>query len=258
MTDGFVQQHARPAGAEYHRQGTGRSRNGFKVDQRLAQRFTGITHGAILSEEITVIGPTAAAMTAALAATVLLDDHADVETHQRTYIRRQATVGGRHQNPLPDTGHAHGDLLDTWVKCPRGGIDALEQIDFLGTGQHFQRIVWPVQLRHILGGKRLHGAILPRPGDRTGGTGRSAQGFQGDGIAVGKPGLLTRLRAHTDTLVEVEAAFLDDAVFQRPGLGNLPLEIQVGGIDARPGQVAEHTLQAFDRYATGCQEVFTD
>ncbi|MNC11682.1 hypothetical protein D3C75_593850 [compost metagenome] len=258
MTDGFVQQHARPAGAEYHRQGTGRSRNGFKVDQRLAQRFTGITHGAILSEEITVIGPTAAAMTAALAATVLLDDHADVETHQRTYIRRQATVGGRHQNPLPDTGHAHGDLLDTWVKCPGRGVDALEQIDLFGTGQHFQGVVRRIQLRDILAGECLHRTVLPGPGNRTGGTRRRAQGFKGDGIAVGKTGFLTRLRTHTDTLVKVEAAFLDDAVFQRPGLGDLPLEIQVGRIDARPGQVAEHALQALDRDATGRQQVFTD
>lgn len=66
------------------------------------------------------------------------------------------------------------------------------------------------------------------------------------------------MRTHADTLVEVEAAFLDDPVFQRPRLGNLPLEIQVGGIDARAGEIAEHTLQALDRYAAGRQEVFTD
>jgi len=66
------------------------------------------------------------------------------------------------------------------------------------------------------------------------------------------------LRAHADTLVEVETAFLDDPVFQSPRLGNLPLEIQVGRVDARPGQIAQHGLQAFDGHATGCQEVFAD
>ncbi|MNV02953.1 hypothetical protein D3C71_931940 [compost metagenome] len=258
MTDGFVQQHARPTGTEHHRQGTGRCRNGFKVDQRLAQRFTGIAHGAVFAEEITVIGPTATAMPPALAATVLLDDHADVEAHQRPYIRRQTAVGGSHQNPFPDTGHAHGDLLDARVEGAGRGIDSLEQIDFLGTGQHFQGIVRRIQLRDILAGECLYGAVLPGPGNRTGGPRRRAQGFQGDGIAVGKTGFFTRLRAHAHTLVKVEAAFLDDAVFQRPGLGDLPLEIQVRGIDARAGQVAEHTLQAFDRYAAGRQEVFTD
>jgi len=59
------------------------------------------------------------------------------------------------------------------------------------------------------------------------------------------------LRPHADALVEVEAAFLDDAVFQRPGLGNLALKIQIGSIDARAGQIAEHTLQALDGHAAG-------
>ncbi|MNH93559.1 hypothetical protein D3C73_461630 [compost metagenome] len=258
MADRFVQQHAGPAGTQHHRQRTGRRRDRFKIDQRLTQCFTGITHGTVFSEEITVIGAAATAMTAALTATVLLDDHTDIETHQRPHIRRQATIGGGHQNPLPDPGHAHGDLLDTRIKRTGRRIDALEQIDFLGTAQHLQRIVRRVELRDILRGERLHGAVLPGAGDRPGGAGRCAQGLQSDRVAVGETGFLTRLRTHAHTLVEVEAAFLDDAVFQRPGLGNLPLEIQVGGIDARAGQVAEHTLQAFDRYAAGRQEVFTD
>jgi len=59
-------------------------------------------------------------------------------------------------------------------------------------------------------------------------------------------------------LVEVETAFLDDAVFQRPGLGNLTLEIQVGRVDARAGQLAQHRLQAVEREAAGGQQVVAD
>lgn len=147
---------------------------------------------------------------------------------------------------------------DPWVECTGRGVDALEQIDLFGTGQHFQGVVRRIQLRDILAGECLHRTVLPGPGNRTGCTRRRAQGFKGDGIAVGKTGFLTRLRTHANTLVKVEAAFLDDAVFQRPGLGDLPLEIQVGSIDARPGQIAEHALQALDRDATGRQQVFTD
>ena len=197
-------------------------------------------------------------MSAALAAPVLFDDHTHIETHQRPYIRRQPTVGGRHEDALPHASHAHGHLLDTRVQGAGGCVDSLEQLDLFRTADHFQGVIRRIQLGHVLGTECLHRAILAGTGNRTGGTRRQAQGLQGDRIAVGKAGLLTRLRANAYALVKVETAFLDDPIFQRPGLGNLPLEIQVSRIDTRPGQIAEHGLQAFDGHATGCQEVITD
>src|SRR5471032_1297726 len=251
VADRFVQQHTGPTRTQHHRQRTSRRRNRFQVHQRLTQRFTGVAHGTVVAEKITIIGTTAAAMTTALAAAVLFNDHADVEAHQWPHIRRQAAVGGSHENALPNPGHAHGDLLDTRVEGTGRDVDTLEQFDFFGAGHHFQRVVRTVQLGDILGGERLHRAVLPGSGDRTRGTSRRAERFEGDGVAIGKTGFLTRLRPHADALVEVEAAFLDDAVFQRPGLGNLALEIQIGSIDARAGQIAEHTLQALDGHAAG-------
>ena len=62
VADRFVQQYAGPARAQYHRQRTGRRRNGFQIHQRLTQRFTGVAHGAVIAEEITVIGTTATAL----------------------------------------------------------------------------------------------------------------------------------------------------------------------------------------------------
>ncbi|MCY1414961.1 hypothetical protein D9M71_304270 [compost metagenome] len=84
-----MQQHAGPAGAHHHRQGASRRGYRFQIDQRLAQCFAGIAHGAVFLEEVAVVGAPAATMPATLAAAVLLDDHADVEAHQRADISRQ-------------------------------------------------------------------------------------------------------------------------------------------------------------------------
>ncbi len=197
-------------------------------------------------------------MATAFATAVLFDDHTHVETHQRPHICRQAAVSRRHQDAFPHTGHADGNLLDTRVQGAGSGVDTLEQLDFFRATDHFQGVIRRVQLRDVLGAERLHRAILPGARDGTCGACGQAQGLQGDRITVGKTGFLAGLRTYTNPLIKVETAFLDDAVFQGPGLGNLPLEIQVGRIDARPGEIAQHGLQAFDGHATGCQEVFTD
>ena len=126
MAHRFVQQNPGPTRTQYHRQGTGRCRNGFQVNQRLAQRLAGVAHGAVIGKEIPVVGTPAAAMATALAATILLDDHTDIKPYQRPYIRRQPTIGGRHQNAFPHTGHAHGHLLYARVEGTGGGVDTLE------------------------------------------------------------------------------------------------------------------------------------
>ncbi|MCY1425150.1 hypothetical protein D9M71_409320 [compost metagenome] len=114
MADCLMQQHAGPTRTEDHRQGAGRRRNRFQVDQSLAQGLTGKAHDPLVGE-IAVVGTPATAMATALTPTVLLDDHADVETHQRTHIRSQTAIGCGDQDALPDPGHAHGNLLNSRV-----------------------------------------------------------------------------------------------------------------------------------------------
>ncbi|MCY1352550.1 hypothetical protein D9M69_388560 [compost metagenome] len=258
VADRLVEQHAGPAGAHHHRQGAGRRRLRLEVDQRLAQRLAGVAHGAVLAEEIAVVGTPAAALAAALAAAVLLDDDADVEAHQRTDVGRQATVGGGHQDVLPAAGHAHGDLLDARIERTGGGIHALEQLDLLAAAEHFQRVVGDVQRRRGGPGEGLHAALLAGAGDRARRVRGGGQRFAVDRVAVCEAGLLAGLRAHPDALVEVEAAVLDDAVLQHPGLRDVALEIQVGGIDARPGQLAEQCRQGLDGQVAGGQQLLAD
>ena len=129
-------------------------------------------------------------------------------------------------------------MLDTWIEGTGGGIDTLEQFDFFRAADDFQGVIRAIQLGHVLGGERLHRAVLSGAGDRSCSPCSQAQRFKGDGIAVCKTGFLTRLSAYAHALIEIEAAFFDDAVFQCPGLGNLALEIQVCRVDTWPGQVA--------------------
>lgn len=171
-------------------------------------------------------------MATALAATILLDDDADIEAHQRADIGAEAAVMGSDQNAIPDPGQAHGDLLDARVERARGTVDTLQQFDLLGTAHDVQRVALGIQLGHLRADESLHTALLASTRDRTRGLCGLGQRIEADGVAVGKTGLLAGLGAHTNALIEVETAFLDDAVLQYPGFRNLALKVQIGGIDA--------------------------
>ena len=196
-------------------------------------------------------------MATALAAAVLLNDHADVKTHKRSHIGGQAAIGGRHENTFPDTGKAHRNLLNAWIKGTGGDVHALEQLNFFRPTEHIQRVVLCVQGTDLRAGEHLHTPFLTGPRNRTGGARCLAQCLSSDGVAVGKTGFLAGLRAYAHALIEVEAAFLDDAVFQHPGFRHLTMEIQIGGIDTRPRQLAQHRRQTLDRQATRAQQVLT-
>ena len=156
-------------------------------------------------------------MATALAAAILLHNHTDIEAHQRADVRAQAAIGSRHQHAVPDAGQADTDLLDARVEGTGGHINTLEQLDLFRPAQHIQRIVGGVQRRQQRAAEGLHAAILSGAGNRASRLGRQAQGVGGDGIAVGESGFLTRLGTHPNPLIEIETAFLDDAILQRPG-----------------------------------------
>ena len=239
VTDGLVQQHPGPARPKHDRQGTGRRRHRFEVDQRLTQCLTGVAHGATLGEEVLVAGTPAAALATALTATVLLDDHADVETHQRADIGRHATVHSGHQDMLPDARQAHRDLLDPRVQRPGRDVDALEQLDLLGTTQAVERIVLRVQRRECRPGQHLHPPLSAAARDGACSLGCLSQGIGSDRVTVGETGFLAGQRAHADALLQMEASLLDDAILEHPGLGNLILKVQVRRIHAGPGELTE-------------------
>ncbi|MND48883.1 hypothetical protein D3C80_398150 [compost metagenome] len=149
-------------------------------------------------------------------------------------------------------------MLDPRIQRAGRRIDTLEQFDLFRAADDLKRIVLAIQALYVFMAEDLYLAILAGTGNRTCRAGSLLQCIQGDGIAVGKPGFLTRLRPYADALVKIETAFLDDAVLQHPGLGNLPLEIQVGGIYAGTGEFAEDCRQLLDVEVAGRQQVLAD
>src|SRR5690606_31347356 len=98
-------------------------------------------HGAVFLEEIAVVEAPTAALAATLATAVLLDDDADIETHQRADVGAQGAVGLSDENAVPDAGETHRHLTDARIEGAGGGVDALEQFDLLGAVEHFQRVI---------------------------------------------------------------------------------------------------------------------
>src|SRR3546814_3691323 len=61
---------------------------------------------------------------------------------------------------LPDARQAYSHLLDARVQRPGRDVDALEQLDLLGTAEPIERIVLRVQRRECRPGQHLDLALL--------------------------------------------------------------------------------------------------
>ena len=101
------------------------------------------------------------------------------------------------------------------------------------------------------------GAAFPRHlrGDRARRPCRAQQRRHADVVGIGERRLLAADGAHADALVDVEAAGLDDALLQAPGLGARVLEIEVGVIDAVAEHLAEHAGELPGRQVVRRQQV---
>src|SRR5690606_7834338 len=151
----------------------------------------------------------------------------DVETHQRTDIGAQTAVMGRHENTVPDAGQAHRDLFDARVERPRGTVDTLQQLHLLGAAHDVQRVAFGVELSHLRADKCLYPALLAGAGNRACSLRGLGQSIETDRVAVGEAGFLAGLGAYANALIEVETAFLDDAILENPGFRDLALEVQI-------------------------------
>ena len=107
-----------------------------------------------------------------------------------------------------------------------------------------QRIHGRIEQVRFGAGPRLHLAVSTCGGDAASGSHRLLQRQQAQLVRVGEAGLLAADGAHTDTLIDVVAAILDDAIFQHPGLVPAALEIEIAELHLMAHQAAEQLLQA--------------
>jgi len=73
-------------------------------------------------------------------------------------------------------------------------------------------------------------------------------------VRIRECGLVAGDGTHADTLIDVVAARLDDALLQAPGLGTRVLEVEVGVVDAVAEQVAEDDRKLLRRQIIGIEQ----
>src|SRR5690606_273650 len=219
VADRFVEQHARPAGAEHHRHVAGRRVHRLEVHQRLAQRLAGEGFRAAVSEQFLVGITPAIAGVAALAASVLLHDHLYVEPYQGAHVGGEHAVAARHQHRVHAAGQAHHHLAHARI------------------GRAYRAVPAPPRLDLGRAVERVHRADRPRRARRF------EQRLAVDVVRVGEAGLLAADRAHAHALLDRVRAVLDDPVLHAPALAPRMLEIDVAEVDAGPEQGAEHAIE---------------
>ena len=152
MTDRFMKQHARPAGAEHDRHRTGGRVDRVEREQRSANRFpypefdTGF---ARCVDQLRIGDTTTATGTASLAAAISLCYDGDVETHEGTHVRRQGTVGCKHQHHVMHSGKACTHLSDRGIKTASKPVDPLQKCRLLGIVDARERVGSGVKRRRV-------------------------------------------------------------------------------------------------------------
>ena len=217
VTDRFVQQYARPASAQYHRQRSRRCRNGGEVYQRHPHRFFRPrigTHVAIfIAEEILVAEATTATAGPALAFAVLFNLDAYRQANQRTYVSRQRAVSGRHEDQFINAGQTGGDFLHSLVRSTRHAVNPTQNVELLFAAHALQRIDVGIQRAMFHRTQRLHTAVARITHDSACRQRALLQRQLADLIGVGKPGFFAAHRAHANALVDVVRAIFNNAVF---------------------------------------------
>ena len=243
VADRLVQQDAGPTGAEHHRHRTGGRGHGGEVDERLPRRLAAEFERPVVGDELAQRMPAAHAGEAGLAAAVLLGDHRDVEAHQRAHIggQRALAVGDEHHLVgHRDRGH---HLHDARIDAPRLAVDALEPTHLLVVAQRADRVDRGIERVPRAAAQHRGAALAAAGGDGACGARGVEQRLGEDLVGVGEAGLLAGERAHADALLDARAAFLDDAVLERPALVARELEVEVGGVDAARERRAERALE---------------
>src|SRR5690606_14282412 len=112
VPDRFMQDDARPAGAEDDIHLAGRCIDGVEIDNRLARRLVnGRLPSRFLKIEAVARAP-AGAVGARLAPSVLLDDNRDVEAYEGADIAGPLAARADNLDGLPRAGEGGGNLYN--------------------------------------------------------------------------------------------------------------------------------------------------
>ena len=243
MADRLVQQHAGPAGAEHDGHATGRCGYRFEVYECLAHRLARKRVRAPVRKQLAITVTSAATGRTRFAPAALFGDHLDVHAHERAHVGGERAVHRRDEHGVEGRRQAHDHLAHARIERAHEPVDFAQRGDLVLIRQAVDRIDGRVQRTGVACGQRVRMTVAARLRDRA----RAARGRkefgQHDLVGIREAGLLAAHRAHADALLDRMIAFLDDAVLEHPGLAARMLEVEIGGVDGRPDELAEHAVE---------------
>ncbi len=254
MAHGLVQQYAWPSRSQHHGHGACRGIDGFQIHQSLANRLPGIAQGAVFLQQPGQGATAAPAGSCLLTASILFDDDVHIAQDQGTHVGGEMPLVVHDQNGIVVSNQVDGDLFHPGIRGSGGSVQLLQQIDLAFVGQAFQGIQGRIEWLNCPGAGYGDTAALARMGDGVGAGSGFQQVFQVQVFGVGEAGFLTADGAQPGALLQVEIAFLDDAVIENPGLLAAVLEIQVCGIQPAAHELVHDALKMVIVDASGRQQ----
>ncbi len=253
VANGLVQQYAGPARAKHHSHGAGRCGPRLQVDQRLVHGFVGVAAQHLIGKIGVVEAPSAAGR-ALLTPPVFLGDDLQRHAHQGPHVGTHHAVGPRDQDDFvlpPQTGY---DLLDTRVAGPSHALQPLQERDLVRVLQTANGIVRQVERAPFAAAFHRRAAPGALARDGTGGLRRRLQRGQADVVGVGEGCLVAAHGSHAHTLLDMEAAGLDDPLLEAPAFPAAVLKIQIGVVDLMGHDLSEHSGQPGSIQTVGRQK----
>ncbi len=141
MTDGFVQQHTRPAWPKHDIHFAGRGIDRVNIDERLTDGFIDLGLPLFRRRDIEPRDTSATAGGGGFAATIALDRDADVQADEGTVIVIEFAAGAQDGDGALVAGQRGRDLHDAGMSLTGIGVHGLEQGDLVGESHLAERIM---------------------------------------------------------------------------------------------------------------------
>ena len=249
VADGFVQQHAGPAGAEDDFHLSGRSFAGIELQDRLAGGFFGEVFGSLFAEE-EVEGYTASAAGAAASGIgFCLGDAGNVHAGQRLRVFRKSAIGADHQNVAQFVVIAGANFLDARIVGAGGLVGAHDQFNFGGDLSVHRRQRDRIEAARLLFLESDRRSLCGAAGNQSRSAGGVQNALRGKIVGIGIAGALAGDHADATSGGNPLRGRLHHGFIHHQRSGRKILKIKVGVVAARRKRRRQVALQIALRQA---------
>ncbi len=131
MADRLVQQDPGPTRSQHHCHRTRGRGYRFEIDQPLTNRFASELERLVARHQIRQRVTATHTGVALLTTAVLLNEHRNIEAHQRAHIGGKLTFAGSDEHNVVYRGNARRHVHNTWIQATRLAIHSLEPRNFI-------------------------------------------------------------------------------------------------------------------------------